>query len=131
MGATACLLFAQLAGLALAFSPQVELREGQGRFLEPSVLDRYEARLLTSLQGCHGRVIVHVGRRHHQDSRAARGLAAKAPGVVRVAYHETEQHNTTKYLHERRGQLTSIVRLAAAQLHFAAALGAVAPRTPG
>jgi len=124
MGATACLLFAEFAGLALAFSPQVELRTGQGRFLDPSVLDRFEARVAASLRGCCGRVVVHVGRRHHQDARAARGLAAKAPDVVHVAYHETEQHNTTKYLHERRGQLTSMVRLAAAQLQLAAALGA-------
>lgn len=119
MGATACLLFAELAGLVLAFSPQVELRSGQGRFLDPEVLDSFEARVAASLRACAGRVIVHVGRRHHFDALAARRLLAQAP-AVRVAYHETEQHNTTKYLHERRGQLTSMVKFAVAQLEVAA-----------
>lgn len=116
MGATACILFAELAGLALAFSPQVELRRGQGRCLPDEVLGRFEARVAASLASCRGRVVVHVARRHHFDSQAARGLLARAPRCVRIAYHETDLHNTTKYLHERRGQLTGIVKAAAAQL---------------
>jgi len=124
MGATACLLFAEFAGLALACSPQVELRIGQGRFLEPEVLDAFEAQIAASLRRCPGRVVLHVGRRHLFDAAAARKLRAQAPSVVHVAYHETEQHNTTKYL-TQRGVLTSMVKMAVAHLHAATTLAAV------
>ncbi|CAK0852928.1 unnamed protein product [Prorocentrum cordatum] len=115
MGATACVLFAELAGLVLAFSPQIELRCGQGRWLPEAVLGHFEARVARSLAACRGRVVLHVGRRHHFDSLAARRLLATAP-CVRIAYHDTEQHNTSKYPEGRRGLLTATVKMAVSQL---------------
>ncbi|GLC33409.1 hypothetical protein PLESTB_000072400 [Pleodorina starrii] len=71
MGATATLLFADLATAALAFCPQVDLTAASIRPGRPAAwLDRLRERLVASVTSSRGELAVLVGTWHHDLAQA-------------------------------------------------------------
>ena len=140
MGASAALLFADLADVSLAFCPQVDLVSASIRPGRSAPwMRRYEGAMIAAVRravDAGSRVVVHTGSWAHdvdQASAVLRGLGsddqtsfadAETGGSVTTVTHHVDNHRLALAL-EEGGELLPIVRLA---LHEQIAAAARAPR---
>lgn len=131
MGASAALLFADLADVSLAFCPQVDLVSASIRPGRSAPwMRRYERAMIAAVRRAvdnGSKVVVHTGSWAHdvdQASAVIRGLGsendtsqatsfadAKTGGSVTVVTHHVDNHRLALAL-EEGGELLPIVRLA-------------------
>lgn len=129
MGASAALLFADLADVSLAFCPQVDLVSASIRPGRSAPwMRRYEGAMIAAVRRAvdrGSRVVVHTGSWAHdvdQASAVLRGLGSVASGAtsfadantggsVTVVTHHVDNHRLALAL-EEGGELLPIVRLA-------------------
>ena len=127
MGASAALLFADLADVSLAFCPQVDLVSASIRPGRSAPwMRRYEGAMIAAVRrAVHegSKVVVHTGSWAHDVDQAAavlRGLGsddltafedARTGGSVTTVTHHVDNHRLALAL-EEGGELLPIVRLA-------------------
>jgi len=138
MGASAALLFADLADVSLAFCPQVDLVSASIRPGRSAPwMRRYEGAMIAAVRrAVHegSKVVVHTGSWAHDVDQAAavlRGLGsddltafedARTGGSVTTVTHHVDNHRLALAL-EEGGELLPIVRLALHEQIAAAASG--------
>ena len=138
MGASAALLFADLADVSLAFCPQVDLVSASIRPGRSAPwMRRYEGAMIAAVRARRPRgskVVVHTGSWAHDVDQAAavlRGLGsddltafedARTGGSVTTVTHHVDNHRLALAL-EEGGELLPIVRLALHEQIAAAASG--------
>ena len=136
MGASAALLFADLADVSLAFCPQVDLVSASIRPGRSAPwMRRYEGAVIAAVRravDAGSRVVVHTGSWAHdadQASAVLRGLGsddqtsfadANTGGSVTTVTHDVDDHRLALAL-EEGGELLPIVRLALREQIAAAA----------
>ena len=127
MGASAALLFADLADVSLAFCPQVDLVSASIRPGRSAPwMRRYEGAMIAAVRRAvreGSKVVVHTGSWAHDVDQAAavlRGLGsddltafedARTGGSVTTVTHHVDNHRLALAL-EEGGELLPIVRLA-------------------
>ena len=127
MGASAALLFADLADVSLAFCPQVDLVSASIRPGRSAPwMRRYEGAMIAAVRRAvreGSKVVVHTGSWAHDVDQAAavlRGLGsddltafedARTGGSVTTVTHHVDNHRLALAL-EEGGELPPIVRLA-------------------
>ena len=138
MGASAALLFADLADVSLAFCPQVDLVSASIRPGRSAPwMRRYEGAMIAAVRRAvreGSKVVVHTGSWAHDVDQAAavlRGLGsddltafedARTGGSVTTVTHHVDNHRLALAL-EEGGELLPIVRLALHEQIAAAASG--------
>jgi hypothetical protein len=110
MGATAALMFADLATAVHAFCPQADLssssiRPARGR----AWFDAMKRRVGEGVEGCKGSTWVHCGRWRH-DLDQVNALPKSAP-ALQVKVYSVDSHRLALYL-DRQGKLEALVRAA-------------------